>query len=95
MIKRDYIRSLSTNPDEADTLICLHALSIDEIPGIEDIIIRASDTDIAIIMVHHAKKIRANLWMDIGTNKQKDKRRFVNLTGIARTLGPTMCVALP
>ena len=46
-------------------------------------------------MVHHAKKIRANLWMDIGTNKQKDKRRFVNLTGIARTLGPTMCVALP
>ena len=33
--------------------------------------------------------------MDIGTNKQKDKRRFVNLTGIARTLGPTMCAALP
>ena len=95
MIKRDCIENLSTNHDEADTRICLHAISMDESLGIEDIIIRGSDTDIAIIMVHHAHKLRANLWMDVGTNKQMDKRHYVNLTGIARNLGPMMCSALP
>ena len=56
MIKRVYIESLSTNHDETDTQICLHALSNNEIPGIKDNIFRASDIDIAIIMVHRAQK---------------------------------------
>ena len=79
---------------EADTRICLQANTIDDVGNDNTIIIRASDTDIAVIMFHHAWKFSATLWVDTGTSNGKN-RRYVNLSAIAMSIGSKMCQAMP
>ena len=73
---------------------CLHTKAIDDVGNANNTIIRASDTDIAVIMLHHAWKFSATLWMDTGTSNGKN-RRYVNLSAIAMSIGSKMCKALP
>ena len=54
---------------------CLHALDTDSIDT--NIAVRASDTDIAVILLYHCDTV----WMDIGTTSKKD-RRFINITSV-------------
>ncbi len=79
---------------EAGTRICLHAKAIYDVGNVNNIIIRASDIDIAVIMLHHAWKFSATLWMDTGAFNGKN-RRYVNLSAIAMSIGSKMCHALP
>ena len=48
---------------------------------VQNIIIRASDTDIAVILIYHRRKFDANILMDIGTCFRND-RRYVKITAI-------------
>ena len=92
VVKHDTIDVLGCNHAEADTRICLHARVIDDV-GNADIIIRASDTDIAVIMIHHAWKVSATLWMDTGTSNGKNRLqplRSVSVQICARPCRPTM-----
>ena len=62
---------LDCNHPEADTRICLHALDADislQQPG--DIVVRASDTDVAVILLHHCHSMKTNVWMDVGSKGQ-------------------------
>ena len=94
VVRHETIDVLGCNHAEADTRICLHTKAIDDVGNTNNIIIRASDTDIAVIMIHHAWKFSATLWMDTGTSNGKN-RRYVNLSAIAISIGPKMCQALP
>ena len=94
VVRHGTIDVLGCNHAEADTRICLHARGIDDVGNANNIIIRASDIDIAVIMIHHAWKVSATLWMDTGTSNGKS-RRYVNLSAIANSIGsnvgrPTM-----
>ncbi len=58
-----------------------------------NITIGASDTDIAVVMIHHAWKFSATLWMDTGIYNGKN-RRYVNISAIGMSIGPNMRQAL-
>ncbi|KAK4296327.1 hypothetical protein Pmani_031162 [Petrolisthes manimaculis] len=55
---------------------------------------RASDTDVAVILLYHCNKFQSRLWMDIGTTA-KNNRRYICLTAIVQELGPDLCAPLP
>ena len=92
MVHRDTVDILHNNHEEADTNVCFHALSTDN--DDIDIVIRASDTDIAVILLYHCTKFQSRLWMDVGT-AAKNNRRYINISAICHELGPNLCAALP
>ena len=86
---------LECNHPEADTRICLHAIdavSRSQQPG--DIVVRATDTDIAVILLHHSHRVNTKIWMDVGTSG-RGNRRYIDLSAIASKIGPSLCKALP
>ena len=80
--------------EEADTMVCFHARCMDNSGKIGNIIVRASDTDIAIILLYHSPTFTATLWMDTGTNA-RNTRRYINLTAVGEVMGPLLCQSLP
>ena len=89
------VEVLSNNHLEADTKTCLHAINADqelEEPG--NIVIRACDTDILVIMLYHSYRLKSNVWMDVG-HSSNNSRRFINVTKIQKDIGPQVCAALP
>ena len=94
-MKCEKITDLCNNHLEADTKVCLHAIHADQRlaePG--DIIIRASDTDIMVILLHHQPKIRSLLWMDVGLSSS-NTRRYISITKIHEEIGDKISAALP
>jgi len=91
-VKRDTVDMLSNNHDEADTKICMHVKAADTSDG--NVVLHASDTDIAVILLYHCEKSSSHIWMDVGTTF-KHNRRFIDLTAISRSLGPQLCSSLP
>ena len=89
-VRHDTIDVLGCKQAEADTRIYLHTKAIDDVGNADNIIIRASDTDIAVIKLHHAWKFSATLWMDTGTTNGKIRR----FSAIAMSIGSKMCQAL-
>lgn len=90
-VVREEVPTLVNNHEEADTKVILHALSADE-EG-KDIVIRGSDTDIAVIVLHHCVKFKSKLYMDVETTNKR--RRCVSLSNVAAAIGEDMCGALP
>ena len=89
------LQRLECNHPEADTRICLHffdAISNERTRG--DIVVRATDTDIAVILLHHCQNASRKVWMDVGTSG-KGNRRYINISAIATEIGPQLCSALP
>ena len=93
VVQREPVEELENNHDEADTIICLQAEIIYEV-GADNIIIRAAETDIAVMLLHHSDKLEAKLWMDVGTIGKND-RWYIPLSAIASSLGTGICAALP
>jgi hypothetical protein len=79
-VVKEPVNELAGNHEEADTRNCAHVKAIDSLNA-KDIVIRASDTDIAVIMLYHLKNF-ANVWMDVGTASNND-RRYINLSAIS------------
>lgn len=88
------IDRLACNHPEADTRLCLHMLDVDDVLPGGDIVVRASDTDILVILLHHSPRVNSNLWMEVGT-AGLGNRRYVNVSAIATEIGPEYCSALP
>lgn len=89
------VQHLECNHPEADTRICLHvfeAISNGQKAG--DIVVRASDTDIAVNLLHHCHCVNCKIWMDVGT-AGKGNSRYINISAIATEIGPHVCKALP
>lgn len=80
VVHREPVKNLDSNHEEADAVVCLHAMKIDE-AGADNIIIRAADTDIAVIMLQHNHKFSAKLWMEIGTTV-KNNCRYIPLSAM-------------
>jgi hypothetical protein len=91
VVKKETVLRLKCNHDEADTRVCLHAKDADR--STDNLVIRASDTDIAIVMLYHSHKFTAKIWMDVGISS-KNSRRLICLTDIANSLGRQLCASL-
>jgi len=61
---------------------------------IGNIIVRASETDIATILLYHSPPFTATLLMDTGTNA-RNTRRYINFTAVGEVMGALMCKSLP
>ena len=79
LIKED-VTGLVFSHEEADTLICMHVNHINSTKAQN--IIRASDTEIAVVLIYHSRKFDASIWMDIRTSYRND-RRYVNSNKIS------------
>jgi len=67
----------------------------EKVPGeIGNIIVRASDTDIAIILQYHSPTFTATMLMDTGTNA-RNTRKYINLTAVGEVMGALLCESLP
>ena len=87
MVQVTSVPNLQCNHPEADTRICLHAINVHSACQAEgDIVIRATDTGTAVILVHHSHRLNSNVWMDVDTTG-RGNRRYVNLSEIANTIG--------
>ena len=79
---------------EADTRLAYHlSVLANSMPG-RNVVIRATDADIVVILLYHARRVNANVWMDVG-HSSLNTRRFIHITRLADHLGPILCKALP
>jgi len=92
-VNRTQIHEHQSGHDEADTRLLFHtnfvAANHDMCPVI---VIRSNDTDV--LLVHHARYIHAQLWMDAGVNS-KNTRRMIGMSHLATELTAPICDALP
>ena len=71
MVEVISVPHLECNHSEADIRICLHATDAGKSNcNAGDIVVRASDTDVAVILLHHCHRIKSNVWIDTGTKGQ-------------------------
>ena len=63
-LKRDSADHMVTNHEEADTMVCFHVRSISDEGETENIVVQASDTDIAMILIYHSPTITATLHVE-------------------------------
>ena len=70
-VTAETIPALNCNHSEADTRVILHMIESDKsTPG--DIVIRASDTDILVLLLYHVHRVSSTVWMEVGTRGQGD-----------------------
>ena len=79
---------------EADTRLLFHLNVLsNKSPG-QNVAVRATDTDILVLLLYYAQKLNINLWMDLG-HSTDNSRRLANITDLAEHIGPLVCKALP
>lgn len=84
------IHALRSNQEETDSRVVLylhHAVKL----GFKSAIVRTPDTDIFVILLHHAHTISLTVYVDIGTGKH---RQLINVTELATSLGQPYCSTL-
>ena len=58
------------------------------------ILVRATYTDIFVILLHHSYFMDAHIWMDTGTGKD-NTRKYIDITTLSNDLAKDLCDALP
>ena len=87
------VDELQSSQEEADTRIILHCLFESRRCAQDSlIVVRSPDTDVLVVMVYFSSDIHQTLLFDTGAG---NKRRLVNVTHLAVTLGQEMAKALP
>uniref|UniRef100_UPI0035902182 uncharacterized protein isoform X2 n=1 Tax=Myxine glutinosa TaxID=7769 RepID=UPI0035902182 len=87
------VRELPTiysNQEETDTRVVLylhHAAAL----GYKNAVVRTPDTDIFMILLHHAHAIKLTVYLDTGSGKH---RQPLNLSELAESLGEDYCATL-
>ena len=79
-----------SNQEETDTRVILylhHAVSL----GYKNAVVRSPDTDIFVILLFHAHKIKLNIFLDTGSGKH---RKLINISEMAKDFGPEYCSSL-
>ena len=66
---RREVPQLSSNHEEADTRLVLHALDAKE-AGYQCIVVKCRDTDVFLLLVHHVVGLGLEVWMLSGTAKK-------------------------
>ena len=84
------VPDLTSDHEEADSRILLHTKHASN-GGFSCVVISSSDTDVAVIGIHHANAINASLLWLTGT---KVRRRCINVAEIAVNLGEDVSAAL-
>ncbi|KAG1693768.1 Peripheral-type benzodiazepine receptor-associated protein 1 [Nymphon striatum] len=79
---------------EADTTLVYHlSIASEASPG-QNVVVRATDTDIMVILLYHARQLNANVWMDLG-HSADNTRKYAHINTLANHIGPVLCKALP
>ncbi len=84
------ISELASNQEETDTRVVLY-LKFAASKGYKSAVVRTPDTDILVILLHHAPSIPIDIYLDTGTGKN---RKIINVSELAETKGPDYCTAL-
>ena len=84
------IDSLQSNQEETDTRIVIY-IKYAEDQGFKSVVVCMSDTDVFFILLFHAHDLGITIFVDIGTGK---KRRLVNVSELASSLGKEWCTTL-
>ena len=92
-VRAESVPSLKCNHSKADTRVILHMIEADK-STTGDIIVRVSDTDILVLLVHHVHRVSSTVRMEVGTRGQGDLL-YVNITKIAAVIGQVMRAAFP
>ena len=58
------------------------------------VVVRATDTDIFIILLHHVPHMNVKVWMDTGRDSD-NTRKYINISHMSEDLGNVKCHALP
>ena len=85
------IPTLSSNHEEADTKLLLHAKHAAD-SGENTIIIKSQDTDVAILACHFSSQIPARLLL---MKKVKTRVVYLDISAISEKAGTLLCNALP
>lgn len=59
--------------------------------GYKSAVVRTPDTDILVILLHHAQSIALTIYLDIGTGKH---RQIVNVSELAESKGAEYCTMI-
>ncbi|XP_065188521.1 uncharacterized protein LOC135819273 [Sycon ciliatum] len=89
-LSRHQVSRLTSNHEEADTRLILHAADAVQ-QGFPDVVIRSPDTDVAVIAIGSASSIPGRLIFQTGTQQ---RRRFIDLTQLSQKLGPLVSSAI-
>ena len=84
---------LASSQEEADSRIILHLLKIcSHAPEDHTIVIRSPDTDVFILLLKFAQRVKQTVLFDTGIG---DKRRLINVHKIIEESGQELCNVLP
>ena len=85
-------KCLDSSQEEADTRLALHALFADENEPGSTIVVRSPDTDVLVILLYYCQQFTGTLLFETGVG---NKRRFIDVKKIQKSLGASVCQALP
>ena len=98
VIEKEHISELESNHIEADTRIMQHINFIHTSRQIADqlnIVVRADDTDILVILIYHVSKNKhIKVYMEVG-HSSNNTRHFIDVSSLSNRLGSDICAALP
>ena len=86
----DEIHELMSDQEETDTRVVLY-LNYAAKLGYKSAVVRTPDTDIFLILLHHAHSIPLTIYLDTGTGKH---RQIVNVSELAESKGPDYCTTI-
>ena len=84
------IHSLQSNQEETDTSIVIY-IKYAEDQGFESVVVCMPDTDVFFILIFQVHDLEITIYVGIGTG---NKRRLVNVSELASTLGTEWCTTL-
>ena len=84
------IHELVSNQEETDTRVVLYLQYAAKL-GYKSAVVRTPDTDIFLILLHHAQSIALTIYLDTGTGKH---RQIVNVIEIAEMKGADYCTMI-
>ena len=79
-----------TSNQETDTRVVLY-IKYAAASGYQSVMVRTLDTDIFVILLHHAPSVNTTIFLDTGTG---NKRNIINVTDLANSKGADYCTSL-
>jgi len=92
-VQMEEVPGLFCNHQEADTRLIWHIKHMCDALEDGNIIIRASDTDVLVILLTHSHLLPAHLWLDVGISSN-NTRRYIDVSQLATSMGPQLCGAI-
>ena len=89
-VEKTEIHELKSNQEETDSRVIVYSLFGAE-RGYGAVRVRSPDSDIFFILLHHAQKIKSEIFFDTGVG---NKRRLLNISTISKEFGDKFSTAL-